>query len=179
MRLGTRNAAGRPLLVSFPDFEDWRRSTTALEGVAAYSDTQLIVADERAAPDRFSGSYLSWNAFRLIGDSPTLGRDFLPEDDRPNAPPVVMLGYRVWNGRYGNDPAVVGRTIRVNGVPAVVIGVMPEGFRFPVVSDIWQPLAQMPGLARQKRDARTLTVFGRLAARKRDTGGPVGAGRNR
>ncbi len=166
VRLGMRNAAGRPLQVSFPDFEDWRRSTTAFEGVAACSDTQLIVADERAAPDRFSGSYLSWDAFRLIGDRPMLGRDFLPEDDRPDAPPVVILGYRVWNGRYNNDPAVVGRTIRVNGVPAVVIGVMPEGFRFPVVSDIWQPLAQMPGLARQKRDARTLTVFGRLAARK-------------
>jgi putative ABC transport system permease protein len=166
VRLGMRNAAGRSLPVSFADFEDWRGSTTSFEGVAAYSDTQLIVADETAAPDRFSGSYLSWNAFQLVGDRPMLGRDFRPEDDRPEAPPVVILGYRVWNGRYSNDPAVVGRTIRVNGVPAVVVGVMPEGFRFPVVSDLWQPLAHMPGLATQKRDARTLSVFARLATGK-------------
>jgi predicted permease len=165
VRLGTRDAAGRALPVSFPDFEDWRASMTTLEGVAAYSDTQLIVADDTAPADRFSGSYLSWNAFRLIGDRPMLGRDFRPEDDRPNAPPVVILGHRVWNGRYNNDPAIVGRTTRVNGVSAVVIGVMPDGFRFPVVSDIWQPLAGMPGLARERRDARTLAVFGRLAAR--------------
>ncbi|MGH3118345.1 MAG: ABC transporter permease [Gaiellales bacterium] len=166
VRLGGRDSAGRQLRVSFPDFEDWRAAaTTSLEGVAAYSDTQLIVADETAAPDRVAGSYLSANAFRLIGERPILGRDFLPVDDRPGAPPVVILGYRVWNGRYGNDAGVVGRTIRVNGVPTVVIGVMPEGFRFPVVSDTWQPLALLPGVGDQRRDSRSLNVFGRLAER--------------
>jgi putative ABC transport system permease protein len=164
--LSGRDGAGRVLKVSFPDFEDWQAATTSLDGIAAYSDTQLIVADDTSAPDRISASYLSANAFRLIGDRPILGRDFLPEDDRPGAPPVVILGYRVWNGRYDNDSGVVGRTIRVNGVPTVVIGVMPEGFRFPVVSDMWQPLARLPGLAAQKRDSRGLSVFGRLADRK-------------
>jgi putative ABC transport system permease protein len=163
--LGGRDAGGRVLQVSFADFEDWRGATTSLEGIAAYSDTQLILADDRAAPDRVSASYLSANAFRLLGDRPILGRDFLLEDDRPGAPPVVMLGYRVWNGRYNSEPGVVGRTVRINGIPTTVIGVMPEGFRFPVVSDMWQPLALLPGLTAQKRDSRGLNVFGRLADR--------------
>ena len=92
-----------------------------------------------------------------------LGRDFVPEDDQPGAPGVVILGSRIWTARYNADPTVVGRRVRVNGVPSTVIGVMPDGFRFPVVSDMWQPLARLPGLTNQTRDMRQLQVFGRLA----------------
>jgi predicted permease len=65
--------------------------------------------------------------------------------------------------RYGGDPGVIGKTIRVNDVPSVVVGVMPEGFKFPVNADLWQPLAVLPGLEEQQRNARPLAVFGRLA----------------
>ena len=74
-----------------------------------------------------------------------MGRDFLPEDDRPGAAPVVLLGNGIWKNRYGSDPAIVGRTIRINDVPRVVIGVMPEGFKFPHNADLWQPLHSFPG----------------------------------
>ena len=70
-----------------------------------------------------------------------LGRDFVPQDDQPGAPGVVILGSRIWTARYNADPTIIGRRVRVNGVPSTVIGVMPDGFRFPVVSDMWQPLA--------------------------------------
>src|SRR4029079_12750366 len=75
----------------------------------------------------------------------------------------VVLGYRVWKSRYDSDPAIVGRPIRVNGVPAVVVGVMREGFRFPLLEDIWQPLAALPRLAIDRRAAPTLHLFRRLA----------------
>jgi putative ABC transport system permease protein len=68
---------------------------------------------------------ISANAFKLLGQSPVIGRDFLPEDDRPGAAAIVMLGNGVWKNRYGSDRSVVGRTIRVNDTPSVVIGVMP------------------------------------------------------
>jgi putative ABC transport system permease protein len=103
------------------------------------------------------------NTFHLLGRQPLLGRDFRPEDDRPGALPVVILGYRVWVNRYTTDREIVGQTIRINATPAVVIGVMPARFGFPLTADVWEPLAQMPGLPEQSRDRRVLNGVGRLA----------------
>jgi predicted permease len=99
----------------------------------------------------------------LLGERPILGRDFVPQDDQPGAPGVVILGSSIWTNRYNSDPTIIGRHVRVNGVLSTVIGVMRDGFRFPVVSDIWQPLSRLPGLMSQTRDMRQLQVFGRLA----------------
>ena len=74
----------------------------------------------------------------------------------------MLLGRNVWHDRYASNPSIVGQAIRVNGAPAKVIGVMKDRSKFPNNSEIWQPLAAMPGLTTQKRDARTLSVFGRL-----------------
>ena len=74
----------------------------------------MNVSDEGRAPEQFQGPYISANAFTLIGQKPLLGRDFLPEDDRPGAAAVVMLGNGIWKNRYGSDPSVIGRTIKVN-----------------------------------------------------------------
>src|SRR5207245_1167872 len=82
--------------------------------------------------------------FTLIGQRPVLGRDFLPEDDKPGAPPVAILGGGIWKSRYGSDPAILGRIIKINEVPTTVIGVMPEGMKFPFNADLWLPLSSMP-----------------------------------
>src|SRR5476649_2291489 len=161
--VGTRDARGRDRGASYPDFEDWRAATRTFAGLSAYSSQTMNVSDEGRTPERFQGPYLSANTFTLIGQQPLLGRDFLPEDDRLGAAAVVMLGNGVWKNRYGSDPSVLGRTIKVNEVPATVIGVMPEGFKFPQEADLWMPLAQMSRLLEQKRDARNIDVFGRLA----------------
>jgi predicted permease len=125
----------------------------------------MNISDEGRAPERFQGPYISANAFTLIGQQPLIGRGFLSEDDRPGAAAVVILGNGVWKNRYGSDPSVLGRNIKVNEIPATVIGVMPEGFKFPTGADLWMPLVQMPQLTEQKRDARNnLDVFGRLGA---------------
>src|SRR5438093_1633775 len=165
MVVGTRDGRNRDRGMSYPDFEDYRRATRAFSGLAAYSGQTMNVSDEGRAPERFQGPYVSANAFRLIGQQPLLGRDFRPEEDRPGAAAVVILGNGVWKNRYGSDPSVVGRTIKVNDVPSTVIGVMPEGFKFPINADLWIPLVQMPRLTEQKRDARNLEVFSRLADR--------------
>src|SRR6267378_6395593 len=162
MSLGTRDARNRDGGVSYLEFQDWREGTKAFAGMAAFSGQTMNVSDEGRAPERFGGPYISGNAFKLIGERPILGRDFLPEDDRPGAPPVVILGNGIWKTRYGSDKSVIGRTIKVNDVPSAVIGVMPEGIKFPVNADLWQPLVHMPQLAEQKRDARNLEMLGRL-----------------
>jgi predicted permease len=153
----------RDMGVSYLDFKDWRSATKTFTALAAYEGGTMNVSDEGRAPERFIGSYLSANAFSLLGRAPILGRDFRPEDDRPGAPAVVLLGNGVWQNRYGSDPGVIGRTIRVNDIPSVVIGVMPVSFKFPQNADLWQPLASVPNLETQKRNARPLDVFGRLA----------------
>src|SRR4029079_10621979 len=79
---------------------------------------------------------------------------------------VAILAAGLWQARYGGDPSIVGRAIRIHRKPSVVVGGMSETFRFPATTDVWQPLALMPGLAAEKRNARTLSVFGRLAEGK-------------
>ncbi len=144
--IGTRVGNVRTLTagVSYADFQDWRAAIQTFEGLGAMRETTMNVGDDRVAPERFIGSYISANAFGLLRQRPILGRDFLPDDDRPGAAPVVILGHSLWRNRYGSDPSVLGRTIRVNGVPSVVIGVMPDAFSFPTRSRLWQPLALLP-----------------------------------
>lgn len=90
-----------------------------------------------------------------------LGRNFTDEDDRPGAAPVVMLGYGIWTTRYGGDRSMVGKTLRVNGLPLTVVGVMPEDMKFPPNSDLWIPFSQLsPGL--KARAERSKSAGGRL-----------------
>jgi putative ABC transport system permease protein len=149
--------------MSYADFKDWERSIRAFTGIAASQTGTMNVSDDERAPERFFGTYVSAQNFSLLRTKPVLGRDFLPEEDRPGGPPVAIISFRLWKGRYAGDPRVLGRVIRVNARPATIVGVMPEGMEFPANTAIWQPLALTPGIADQPRDARTLGVFGRLA----------------
>jgi len=165
MAIGSRDLVrDRDLGVSYHDFKDWSGAVRSFTGLAAFTGTTMNVSDEGRAPERFSGVFTSANLFRLLGRSPVLGRDFLPEDDRPGAAAVVMLGSSVWKNRYGADSAIIGRTIRVNDIPSVVIGVMPDDFKFPFNTDLWQTLSTIPELERQPRNARRFQALGRLAA---------------
>ena len=164
MYVGERDTvSGRTFMVSWPDFQDWRDTQASFIGLGAWSAGTMTVSDEGRPPERYSGAYFSANAFRLFGEHPIQGRDFLPEDDRPGADPVVMLGEGLWTRRYGADPSIVGRAIRVDDVPATVVGVMPDRMKFPD-AELWMPLSRRPGLAARKRDERFgMQTFGRLA----------------
>src|SRR4051812_34984713 len=159
----SRDGRGRDRFASYADFQDWRAATRTFSALSASAGATMNLSEEGRTPERFKGNYASANAFVAIGQLPLLGRDFLPEDDRQGAAAVVILGNGVFKNRYGGDPSIIGRTIKINEVPATVIGVMAEGFKFPNATDMWMPLNQMPRLVEQKRDARSLDVFGRLA----------------
>lgn len=166
--------------VSLPDLTDWRSAVRAFDGLGAASERTMNVSDESGAPARFVGTYISTGSFELLRRAPALGRTFTADDDHTGANPVVILGYTIWRDRYQADPAIIGRTIRVNGVPSTVIGVMPEGFGFPARSRLWQPLALMPSATLNDRSQRVLEGFGRLAAgftidqARADVGGAAG-----
>jgi putative ABC transport system permease protein len=163
MHLGTRDAQGRPRGVSYLDFVDWQEASRTFAGLAAYADASVNIGVDGQPADHLAGCFISANAFGALHERPIVGRDFRQEDDRPGAPPVIIIGHAVWTGRFGADPSAIGRTVRVNGSPATIVGVMPPGFQFPYLAEVWQPLAQMPGVAAQPRDARAMGVFGRLA----------------
>ncbi len=164
MSLWTEDARNRQRGVSELDFEDWRTESNTLSALGAYLTTTINVSDEGRAPERFPGAYVTGNFFALIGQPPTIGRDFADADDQPGAEPVAMLGHAAWQNRYDSDPAVLGRTVRANSTPVTIIGVMPPGMRFPNNVDIWVPRAQLPAATLTGlRDARNLQVLGRLA----------------
>ena len=142
-------------------FEQWRSASRSFEALSAEIDSPINLGDETRGTDQFAGTYLSFNGFALLRERPVVGRDFLPEDDRTGAAPVAIVGYRVWTERYGSDPAIAGRTVRLNGEAATIIGVMPEGFAYPVDTQIWRPLASFPNI--QQATPRPIRIVGRLA----------------
>ena len=149
---------------SYLDVRDWRGAVSTFEGIGAADEQTMNVSDEAHAAERFEGAFVSWDAFELVGVRPILGRDFRADDDRVGATPVVLLGHDVWHSRYESDASIVGRTIRVNGVPSVVIGVMPDNFGFPATAELWQPLALLSAEERDDRRYRAVDAFGRLRA---------------
>src|SRR6266566_8557133 len=146
---------------SYPDFRDFRAQVKSLAGLAAYEFASVNASDKSGLPERYKCAQMSANGFAVIEQKPVLGRDFTVEDERPGAEPVLMLTYHVWQDRYGQDAGVIGKTVRVNEVSRTVIGVMPPGRRFPEEADLWTPL--IPDAAIEKRDNRSLFLFGRLA----------------
>ncbi len=146
--------------VPIHDFLDWREAQTSFEGLAGfYSGTVNLAGTER--PERYDGAFISANAFELIRVQPALGRNFQEGEDTPAADPVMLLGHHVWQDRFDGDPEVVGQVARVNGEQTTIIGVMPEGFRFPIAEDVWLPLRMDP-LELERGEGLTLEVYGRL-----------------
>jgi len=165
IRVFHRDRPQQPMAeASYLDVRDWNAAVQSFDGIGAADEQTMNVSEEGRPAERVEGAFVSANGFALIGARPALGRDFRVEDDRVGATPVVMLGNDVWQSRYAADPAVVGRTIRVNGVPSVVIGVMADGFGFPGTAGIWQPLALLSAEERDDRGYRALYAFGRMRA---------------
>lgn len=147
--------------LSYPDFVDWRAQATSFEEMAIVQGVAVSVSDGTGFPESRDATEISAETFSLVGARPILGRDFVRGDEMPGAAPVAIVSYGFWQDRYGSDPAIVGRIIRVDGTPTTVIGVMPEGFAFPQKQHLWLPLVPTGSVLR--RDSRDLWfAFGRL-----------------
>jgi predicted permease len=114
--------------VSWPDFQDLQRNCRLVEGfIAEHIGGAVLSIGDRA--ESATGSVVSSNYFDVLGIHPILGRTFEPsEDSGRNAHPVTVISYQAWKNRYHGDPAVIGKTQRLNGVQYTIIGVTPEGF---------------------------------------------------
>jgi predicted permease len=148
------------LRLSLPELRDYRAQASSLESLEGAGDEEGVLSERGNPPNVYHLERTSSGVFAMLHMHPVLGRGFLPDDDKPGAAPVLLLGYGVWKERYGSSPSVIGRAVRVNEKPTTIIGVMPDGFRFPVNSQMWMPLMPTPEL--EKRDNRPLQVFGML-----------------
>jgi hypothetical protein len=145
--------------VSYLDFRDWKEQTRSFSTLAALSGRSLTVTD-RDESERFLGAIVTWDLFPTLGVDPILGRHFREDEDRPGAPPVVMLSHGVWERKFLGDRSIIDRSIMVNGVLRTVVGVMPERFQFPQLAQLWLPLT--PFEYNASRSNRSMLVFGRL-----------------
>ncbi len=166
----------------------WRRTSRTLTDIAAVRWWTVSVGeagDGTAAgePEAVTGFRTSANYFRVLGVRPLLGRGFLPGEDRPGRDAVAVLSHRLWQRRFGGDPDVLGRAVRLNGRDHVVVGVMPPDVTYPEGGEVWAPLAQdlfdetnflgrslmafgrlAPGAGAEGARAELAAVYGRLAA---------------
>jgi putative ABC transport system permease protein len=161
--LQERDRLGRCCL-SYADFEEWQAQTQSFQGMARIGGVSVALRDGQGRPMDLRATTVDANLFSLLGVPPALGRDFGPADAAAGAAPVVMLTHRFWHNRLAGRPDIVGSVVQIDGAPAEIVGVMPEGFEFPeaATDGLWIPI-------RTEAFARGLTVGGfTAAARLRD-----------
>jgi predicted permease len=155
--LANLDPASQPLL----DFPNLRSQVKTVENLAAYRFSAVNVSDSHALPERYWRVQMTASGWNMVRPKPQLGREFEPEDERANATPAVLLSHRLWERRYGDDPSILGQSIRIDDIDHVVVGVMPAGSQFPEDAELWTPVTLMDMADPAFR--RSLLVFGRLA----------------
>ena len=162
--------SNRAANVSHADFVDLSRATgTTLEGLVAVAPTPFSLT-VGSAPTRVMGELVTGDYFDVLGIRAAAGRTFLPAESRPGSAAVVVISDVCWRRRFGGDPGVIGRPVRLNGHPFVVIGVLPAAVRGmlpPLQAEIWVPVAMERVLNRdskllESRDAGRFHLLGRL-----------------
>ena len=155
-------SANRPELRATHDFVAWRGSLQSVQDLGAYrAVTQNLMITEGLAEPVFTAE-VSAAAFRVLRVPPVLGRTLVESDEQAGAPLVAVIGYDLWQSRFNGDSGVVGRTVRLTGAPATIVGVMPDGFAFPRTQELWVPL-RIDVSGYDRRQGMTIRIFGRLA----------------
>jgi len=161
--------------LSYPNYQDLREETGTIEQLEAAARTRLAILNE-VGVERVRGESVTPGYFAMTGVQPTLGRTFAPQEYRPDAPQLILLGHDLWQRRFGGRPDVVGQTLEARGAwggeettnrPYQVLGVMPEGFTGTIEDDeseFWLPMAHFePQANLERRQQRILWTLGRLA----------------
>ncbi|HVG21656.1 MAG TPA: ABC transporter permease, partial [Blastocatellia bacterium] len=144
------------------DFNDWREQSQSFDHMAAVINWGPTLTG-RAEPEQLRGAAVSYDMFSVLGVEPSLGRSFTKEEDRQGAERVVILSDALWRRHYGADPALVGNTISLSGDSYTVVGIMPPGFKLPIIgrAELWRPLYSALGASCQ-RGCIVLRVLARL-----------------
>jgi predicted permease len=129
--------------INYPDFDRWTKDQKLFEALTTFDFNEFNLWDGASAA-RVRGALITRDFTRVLGLEPILGRTFTAEEDRPKGPQVVMLNTTLWRDRFGADPNIVGRTVRLDGTPRTIVGVMPSEAAFPGEVQLWVPMAGDP-----------------------------------
>lgn len=159
----TEVCAGCGVSTSWLTYRDWQREVRSYQAMGAYQEERLGVAFQGGA-DRRQVARVSASIFPLLGVAPLLGRPISVGEDQPGAARVALISEGLWQSEFARSPVALGSTVRVEGDPYQVIGVMPRGFAFPQFAELWLPLAPaVAAVAAEPRAERSIGVVGRLA----------------
>lgn len=148
--------------VSAPEFRDYQQLNRSFSDLAAI-DTGSFNLGVKGSPQRVLGAAVSPGLFGMLGARPIMGRTFLPEEAQPGHDHEILLSYGLWQRVFAADPHAIGSTIDIDGVPEVIVGVMPAGFAYPDQAEVWGPLAFSPDdLSENNRGSHGLEVLGRV-----------------
>jgi putative ABC transport system permease protein len=136
---GQSNNYGIGAIPSMQDYEDLRRGQTSFAQLAAYLYGATVNVTYGKNPQRYTGAYVTEDFFRILGVAPMIGRDFTANDNALGAQKVAILSHEAWQRDFNSDPNIVGQSAQINGKAAIIVGVMPPNFRFPVSEQIWVP----------------------------------------
>lgn len=153
--------AARPEHRVFADFARWREEVESIGQLGAMELVEQTVTTDDGYSERFDVARTTASALDITGVEPLLGRPILPEDERPEAPPVAVIGYDVWERMFDRDRGIIGRTVRVGATTATVVGVMPDGYGYPANHSVWTPL-QTSRMEHGPREGPSIRIVGRL-----------------
>jgi putative ABC transport system permease protein len=147
VQIFTRWTAFEKTWIANQEVVDFQNMSKTMTAIGSWNSGQQNLTGD-GEPIRIGVGFVTANLFDVLGARPIHGRAISPEEDGPNGPQVAVLGYPIWQSRYGGDPNVIGRTLMINDVPVEVIGVMPEGFRLPTdfnaeaaePTQLWRPI---------------------------------------
>jgi putative ABC transport system permease protein len=140
--LSERSPKYPTMSISYPNFIDWRAQQTVFEYIGVFNSGSYNLTG-RGEPLQLTGVSISADAFAALRVQAAVGRLFNNEEDKPGAPPLVVLSHELWRDRFGSDPGIINQSITLGGRAYTVIGVMPSGFMFPSKVAIWTPLGPL------------------------------------
>jgi putative ABC transport system permease protein len=165
LQQGTSRSGQMGRNVSVPELTDYRRQNRSLDALVEYHNMQFILLG-RSEPEQVETGVVSWNFFDVFGVKPLVGRMFEPNDEKQDAQPVLLLSYEYWLRSFGGDPAVVGKTFRMNDKAHTVIGVLPPFPQYPQENDVYMPSSACPFRSNPQlianRQGRMVRLFGRM-----------------
>ena len=167
---------------SLPDYFDLRRESKRLDRLAGFVPAEITLTPDDGEPSRVATLVVTHGLLPVLGITPLVGRGFTPEEDRPGAPRVVLIGEELWERLFLRDPAITGKSLRLNDVPHAIVGVLPASADFGTLQilgaaaygrgfadrggrarvDLWLPLRPNP--TPESRGTHPLLMVGRLGA---------------
>jgi predicted permease len=148
--------------VSYPNFLDWRQQSHCFSAMAIINNVGFNLSGV-AQPENIGGYAVSPNFLALVGVRPVLGREFLPSEEKPGTAPVILLSYQLWQSHLGADPAVIGRSITLDGRSFSIVGVLPPAFRFLDRTDVLVPIGVFAADLTDRGERGDTDVVGRLS----------------